>query len=366
MIKFKDELFEEIVRATQEELLNEMLIGKMKDLGMTDYVHTEDYLMYHGNVPVMLVAHLDTVHKEPIATISKFQGTWSSPQGIGGDDRCGIYMILDLIEALPFKPYVLFPTDEEVGCLGTKKFLTDYPVNEFEIKFLIEFDRKGRDEAIFYDCDNKDFHEFILENTNYQKGIGSYTDICHIMEKWDVAGVNFSSGYYNAHTLSERVKIGEMMNTIRVVYTLLEKLDFDALPHFPAEIKQKYHYGYNSSYNGLGFGGGYYDGLYYGNYSSWGNSCSVLDESDLESALEPMDMTTATAYEQAIMRAYYHGTWGNVNYYSCECGKTVDEDTFKKNEYYCPECYHTFFGDYFENEDMVEVVKIEADDVTAE
>ena len=46
MIKFKEELFEQLVKATQPELLNEILIEKMRALGMADYVHTEDYLMY--------------------------------------------------------------------------------------------------------------------------------------------------------------------------------------------------------------------------------------------------------------------------------------------------------------------------------
>lgn len=360
MIKFKEQLFEQIVRATQEELLNEILIEKMGTLGMTDYVHTPEYLMYHGNVPVMLVAHLDTVHQSPVATISKFQGTWSSPQGIGGDDRCGIYMILDLIEALPFKPYVLFPTDEEIGCVGTKKFLQDYPVNEFDIKFLIEFDRKGRDEAIFYDCDNKDFHTFILDNTSYKKGFGSYTDICHIMETWDVAGVNFSCGYYSAHTLSESVKTGEMMNTIRVVYTLLEKLDFEALPHYPAEIKPRYSYNYGTSYGNS----------YYNNVFNWEDYYSSLEsdsgtKSNLGQALATsLNEANATAYEQSMLRAFYYGTWGGVEYYSCECGALVDKETFKQNEYYCSDCYESFFGDFFNGADTDDAPVVEEETET--
>lgn len=346
MIKFKEELFEQIVRATQTELLNEILIDKMGALGMIDYVHTEDYLMYHGDTPVMLVAHLDTVHKEPVQSISKLNGTWTSPQGIGGDDRCGVYMILDLIEALPFKPYVLFSTEEEVGCLGTKKFLQDFPVNEFDIKFLIEFDRKGRDEVVFYDCDNHDFHAFITENTSYEKKFGSYTDICHIMEKWDTAGVNFSCGYYNAHTLSEYVKIGEMMNTIRVVYTLLEKLDFDSLPHYTAEIKQRYSY-YGGSY------GNYYWNRGLSNFD-WGAYYRELgydvygDEGILPSVGQGLANISSTNSDNQDgdsfwLRTSYYGTWGGVNYYKCECGELVDEDTFKNNEYYCSTCYAQYF-----------------------
>lgn len=343
MIKFKEELFEQLVKATQPELLNEILIEKMRALGMADYVHTEDYLMYHGDTPIMLVAHLDTVHKVPVQTIFKNRGVWSSPEGIGGDDRCGIYMILDLIEALPFKPYVLFPTDEEIGCLGTKKFLQDFPTNEFDIKFLIEFDRKGRDEAIFYECENEEFHTFILENTSYEKGLGSYTDICHIMEQWDTAGVNFSCGYYSAHTLSESVKIGEMMNTIRVVYTLLEKLDYETLPHFTADIKPRYSY-YSGSH-----GNSYYNSSY-----NWQSYYQQLGYDGLEDG--------ASMAESYWLRTSYYGTWDGINYYTCECGEVVNEETFKTHEYYCPTCYQQAFFGWDGDEDVQSTGEVNADE----
>lgn len=351
MIKFKDELFEEIVRATQPQLLNEILIEKMSGLGMTDYTHTEDYLLYHGEAPVMLVAHLDTVHKDPVQTISKLRGEWSSPQGIGGDDRCGVYMILDLIEALPFKPYVLFPTDEEIGCLGTKKFLQDFPVNEFDVKFLIEFDRRGRNEVIFYDCDNTEFHEFIMENTDYSKGYGSYTDICHIMESWDVAGVNFSCGYYSAHTLAERVNIAEMMNTIRVVYTLLEKLDFEALPRFTADIRPRYVY----SYSNKGYGTSTFDNV------DWLAYYQTLPQDNVEWENEGVLPTVGQALANSSdyvsegmdywLRTSYYATWEGVKHYMCECGEIVTEEVFKTHECYCPTCYSEYFYGWIKEED---------------
>ncbi len=312
MIRFKEQLFEKLVKATQEELLHEILISELASRGMDNYIHTNDYLYVKGDIPVLLVAHLDTVHRETVKTIVKKNGTWSSPQGIGGDDRCGVYMILELLENLPKKPYVLFSTDEEIGCIGTGKFLKQHSTNKHGIKFMIEFDRKGRDECIFYECNNKSFQEFIMENTNYNFNTGSFTDICEIMEVWDIAGVNLSCGYYNAHTLSEYVVINEMMNTIRVVYSFLEKLDTDKIEMFGAEL---YQYSYNNR--------GWYDYDY-----------------DLPST---MDMSRLEIEE--ILEDYYYMTVDGCDYYLCECGEVVDKENFIHNEFMCCICYDRYFED---------------------
>lgn len=51
------------------------------------------FLLVRDEVPVLLVAHLDTVHESPVRTICTSQqgNILMSPQGIGGDDRCGVY-----------------------------------------------------------------------------------------------------------------------------------------------------------------------------------------------------------------------------------------------------------------------------------
>ena len=306
MIRFKEQLFEKLVKATQEELLHEILIGELVSRGMDNYIHTNDYLYVKGDIPVLLVAHLDTVHKETVKSIVKRNGTWSSPQGIGGDDRCGVYMILELLENLPKKPYVLFSTDEEIGCVGTGKFLKQHSTNKHGIKFMIEFDRKGRDECIFYECNNESFQEFIMENTNYNFNTGSFTDICDIMETWNLAGVNLSCGYYNAHTLNEYVVINEMMNTIRVVYSFLEKLDTDTLETFRAEL---YQYPYSNR--------GWYD-------------YDLLDSmSDLEI--------------EEILAEHHYMTVDGYDYFICDCGEVVDKENFLNNGLMCGMCYDKLF-----------------------
>ena len=76
----------------------------------------DGYVFAQGKFPVLLVAHMDTVHKtSPKGFVyDEKQQTISSHQGIGGDDRCGIYMIMEVINR--YNCSVLFCEDEESEC----------------------------------------------------------------------------------------------------------------------------------------------------------------------------------------------------------------------------------------------------------
>ena len=71
-----------------------------------------------------------------------------------------------------------------------------------KFNYLIQLDRRGNDDAVFYDCDNKEFTEFITEK-DWDLAQGSYTDICEIAPILNTAAVNFSCGYYHEHHLNE-------------------------------------------------------------------------------------------------------------------------------------------------------------------
>lgn len=71
-----------------------------------------------------------------------------SPQGIGGDDRAGVYMILRLIQDLHC--HVLFCEAEEIGGHGAKAFVQSGIVPE--VNYIVEFDRMGSNDAVYYNC----------------------------------------------------------------------------------------------------------------------------------------------------------------------------------------------------------------------
>jgi len=204
-----------------------------KEYGYKNVVKTKDYIYAEGNIPVMLVSHLDTVHLSLPTHIfhDQKQNVIWSPQGIGADDRAGVWAILQLI-TLEQKPYIIFTTQEEVGGLGAYKVIEEIkeipPVN-----LLIEFDRKGSNDAVFYRCDNPDFVDYI-EKFGFIENYGSFSDISVICPEWGIAGVNLSTGYYNAHTKEEYLNINELNDVIERV-----RIMFDQLPSEPFEYIEK-------------------------------------------------------------------------------------------------------------------------------
>ena len=62
-----------------------------------------------------------------------------SPEGIGGDDRAGVYMILRILREA--KCHVLFCEDEEIGGQGARK--SERSSTRPEVNYLIGLDRHG-------------------------------------------------------------------------------------------------------------------------------------------------------------------------------------------------------------------------------
>ena len=182
----------------------------------------DGYVFAQGKFPVLLVAHLDTVHKElPQKIIYSEQfGTLSSPQGIGGDDRCGVYMILEIIKK--YNCSVLFCEDEEIGAIGAKKFCKSELAKELTFNYIIEFDRTGDKDAVFYDCDNPEFTKFITKEF-YEESYGSFSDISWLAPELECAAVNLSCGYYYAHSTNEYVVFEEMERSIKEACKILER-----------------------------------------------------------------------------------------------------------------------------------------------
>ena len=174
--KYRITELEEILRMKQMTLKSH-LEAKLEAAGYEP--SSEDGFLYaQGTFPVLLVAHMDTVHKECVQKIKYTGAIMSSPQGIGGDDRCGIYAILQIIK--DFKCSVLFTEDEEIGCVGAEKFaVSDYIVNN-DINYIIEIDRRGTNDCVFYSCDNPDFEKFIESTGYFKTAWGSVSDISTI------------------------------------------------------------------------------------------------------------------------------------------------------------------------------------------
>lgn len=243
--------FMKICRKSEMELkgwLEKLLKAKYKEV-----VNEDGFLYARGNAPILLTAHMDTVHKEKCKEIvvEKLDGETilSSPQGIGGDDRCGVWIIRQILTKTKYRPYVLFCEQEEVGGVGSEKFTrTDYVDELKEMKYLIELDRANYNDAVYYDCGNEDFMGYIEEMIGYKEAHGSFSDISNLSPKCDVASVNLSCGYYRAHTLNEYVIFEEMFDTYKAVKKLLANAK--DCERFDYQEKTYSRWDYNDWYSG--------------------------------------------------------------------------------------------------------------------
>lgn len=213
--------FKKILGMTQSQLKHYaymQLMSMYKDVECT-----KSYVLAKGDIPIMLVAHLDTVHRVPATNIlfDREQSIMWSPQGIGGDDRCGIYSILSIARK-GLRPYILFTTDEEIGGVGASAFVRDYPKLPFRLKYIIELDRRGKEDCVFYDCGNEIFMNYV-ESFGFKEAYGTFSDISILSPQYDVASVNLSIGYYSEHTNLETINIGHMFATMFKVIKMLKK-----------------------------------------------------------------------------------------------------------------------------------------------
>lgn len=196
-----------------------------------------EFILVPGSVPVLLVAHMDTVHSESVRNICKTEdGTiLMSPQGIGGDDRCGVYALVSVYAQAKKKPWLLFTCDEEIGGIGAEKFCNRHkkgqlPAGLDGLNMIIEIDRAGSRDAVYYDCDNKDFERYIT-GKGFVTEEGSFSDISLVAPELKTAAVNLSSGYYNAHTQHEYINRTEIDAVIAKVAEMVEEAADPAFPH---------------------------------------------------------------------------------------------------------------------------------------
>lgn len=199
--------------------------------------YNDSYILAEGDIPILLVAHLDTVATYPPTEIYhdiEKHVMWS-PQLLGADDRAGIYAIIQIIDR-GYRPSILLTTDEEQGGLGAQTLAMLKPKCPLEnLKAIIELDRRGEKDCVFYSCDNPKFAEYI-ESFDFETNFGTFTDISFIAPQWGVAAVNLSVGYENEHQLIELLHTDWLDETIEKVAKILDAAN--EMPRFKYIKKQ--------------------------------------------------------------------------------------------------------------------------------
>jgi tripeptide aminopeptidase len=212
----------------------------------------EHYTDTHGNIYVTkgvaqhypcFIAHTDTVHPVNLnmtvvkkesktlgITLSGVDKVTKKPSGIGGDDKCGVYLALEMLDTLPNVKAAFF-VSEEIGCKGSM-----YADSEFfkNVGYVIQYDSPGGDSMSLTLMGRYLFNqesEFSNKVTGLIKEYGihewayhPYTDVWQIMEKFNIACLNLAAGYYKYHTDNEYVMVDDVQNGYDLGLKLVEQL----------------------------------------------------------------------------------------------------------------------------------------------
>ena len=154
------------------------------------------------------------------------------PTGIGGDDKCGVFLALELLRELQYVKVGLF-VSEETGCHGSRQCDLDFLK---DVGYAIQFDAPGN-HLVTEVCSGVRLYESrgefinriipVFENTMgvppYQQS-HPYTDVSQIKQKGDFSCINFSCGYYNMHTSSEFVVVKDVEDAFNLAVGVVKEL----------------------------------------------------------------------------------------------------------------------------------------------
>lgn len=173
-----------------------------------------------------VVAHLDQVQTKhsPDFRVLEFDGRLfgfsamnARQEGLGADDKNGIWVALKCLETFDAIKVALF-REEEVGCCGSSdadmSFFTD-------CRFAIQADRRNGGDLITdiggRICSDEFLDDIadICDARGYKETSGLMTDVETLCDNGiGVSCINFSCGYYNPHTDQEFTVVSELVNCL--------------------------------------------------------------------------------------------------------------------------------------------------------
>ena len=270
-----------------ESMVRDYIIEYAKENGIEYYTDAKKNLyltkgsekMTSGEYYPCVVSHMDTVHRShseliesktkliiesstysegednEMTTLIAKHPTTKEQTGIGGDDKCGVYVCLEMFERFDVLKGAFF-VEEEIGMLGSRHADDKFFEN---VGYAIQFDAPSSNwiseicsGVKLFDEDFKGEIKGTLNECGYTKfSIDPFTDVNQLPSKYDFNCLNLGCGYYRQHTNSEYVIVEEVFDSIKAGYELISKLGVKKYTH--KKIREKtlinesnYNYG---SYN---------------------------------------------------------------------------------------------------------------------
>ena len=180
-----------------------------------------------------IVAHMDQVQerhsKDFIAyeaedIIIGFSPKHKEQQGLGADDKCGLWIALKCLQKFDSLKLAFF-VGEEVGCKGSG--LADMAFFD-DCRFVIEPDRKGSEDLITQIgwtplCSDDFLKDIGFKKFGYKEAEGMMTDIEALKDKGLMLScINLSCGYYRPHSNEEFVYKPALLNCLAFVEHIIK------------------------------------------------------------------------------------------------------------------------------------------------
>ena len=215
----------------KEDVLASHLVTYLLSFGYNTVNYLGEYIFAvppYNYYPVMLVAHLDKVNdKDPCVTTEQNGLIRATSGQLGGDDRCGVYVIQQVLESLVYEdrlPFILFTHGEESGGRGVKEFIKAKLLSEHldKINFFLEWDRRGICEYVCYNKPKDDSCFDALNELGYVQEHGSYSDVATLSSEYKIGHANISCGYFDQHTQWEYVFVPAVDFTVTCAINLVQ------------------------------------------------------------------------------------------------------------------------------------------------
>lgn len=180
-----------------------------------------------------IAAHLDQVQREHSKdfTLIETKGLifGYSPrsrrqEGLGADDKNGIWIALKCLEKYDTLKVVFF-VEEETGCQGSNQADMDFFM---DCRFVIQPDRRGYKDLItsigwMELCSDEFLKASGYESFGYKTTEGLMTDILALKERGlEISCINLSCGYYEPHTDNEFTVKKDLLNCLKLVEHIIE------------------------------------------------------------------------------------------------------------------------------------------------
>lgn len=214
--------FKQICSLRQPALIKTMRQLLIKKYPKVNTDNAQSFIFAEGTIPIALVAHMDTVFPSPPREVyyDRSKNVMWSPDGLGADDRAGVFAIIKILQR-GLRPHIILTTDEEKGGIGAAALTTIYHQCPFkDLRYIIQLDRQGSDDCVFYDCNNEAFVNYV-ESFGFSESWGTFSDISYLCPDWKIAGVNLSVGYLREHSIAETLNVGWLLATIDKVCNML-------------------------------------------------------------------------------------------------------------------------------------------------